>query len=65
MKVDKGDKVTVEYGGRLESGEIFDTSSHGDHSHPLEFTVGSGEVIAGFDNAVMGMEKDEEKEFTP
>jgi len=60
----KGNKVSLEYEGRLESGEIFDSSKHGDHSHPLEFTVGEGQVIRGFDAAVLGMKKDEEKEFT-
>ena len=64
MKVKKGDKVKVEYEGRLESGEVFDSSKHGDHSHPLEFEVGAGKVIKGFDEAVMGMEKGKEKEIT-
>jgi len=64
MKVKKGDKVKVEYEGRLESGEIFDSSKHGDHSHPLEFETGAGKVIKGFDEAVIGMEKGKEKEIT-
>lgn len=63
MNVKKGHKVSVEYEGRLESGEVFDSSSHGDHSHPLEFEVGSGQVIKGFDDAVMDMKLNEEKEF--
>ncbi|MEK6822763.1 MAG: FKBP-type peptidyl-prolyl cis-trans isomerase, partial [Nanoarchaeota archaeon] len=41
----------------------FDSSVHGDHSHPLEFTAGAGELIKGFDDAVMGMSKGEEKTF--
>lgn len=64
MVVKKGDKVKVEYEGRFEDGTVFDSSKHGDHSHPLEFEVGSGQVIKGFDDAVVGMEKDEEKEIT-
>lgn len=64
MFASKGNKVVVEYEGRLESGEIFDSSKHGDHSHPLEFVVGGGMVILGFDEAVIGMEKDGEKEVT-
>jgi len=44
--------------------ENFDSSKHGDHSHPLIFSVGSHEVIPGFENAVIGMELYEEKEFT-
>ena len=62
MQVKKGDKVKVEYEGRLEDGTVFDSSMHGDHSHPLEFEAGSGMVIPGFDNAVMGMSLEEEKE---
>lgn len=63
MTVKKGDKVKVDYEGRLEDGEVFDSSMHGDHSHPIEFEVGSGQVIKGFDEAVVGMEKGQEKEF--
>ncbi|MBI2663461.1 peptidylprolyl isomerase [Candidatus Woesearchaeota archaeon] len=63
MPVNKGDKIKVEYTGTFDDGEIFDTSSHGDHSHPLEFEAGSGQVIKGFDEAVIGMEKGEEKEI--
>lgn len=64
MKVKQGDRVLVDYEGRFESGEVFDTSSHGDHSHPLEFKVGEHQVIKGFEDAVLGMEENEEKEFT-
>lgn len=58
-----GSKVSLDYEGRFESGEVFDSSKHGDHSHPLEFEVGSGQVILGFDKAVLGMKVGEEKEF--
>lgn len=64
MPIQKGNKVKLDYEGRFETGEIFDTSKHGDHSHPLEFEAGSGKVIPGFDEAVIGLEKDQEKEFT-
>jgi len=64
MKINKGDKVKVDYEGKLEDGTVFDSSTHGDHSHPLEFEAGSGMVIKGFDDAVMGMELNEEKEFS-
>lgn len=63
-KIAKGNKVELDYEGRLESGEVFDSSKHGDHSHPLAFEVGSGKVIKGFDDAVVGMSVGEEKEFT-
>lgn len=51
-EVRKGDSVKVHYTGRLDDGTIFDSSAG---KEPLEFTVGSGQVIAGFDEAVIGM----------
>ena len=53
-----GDTVRVHYTGRLEGGEVFDSSAGGD---PLEFTVGTGQVIAGFDAGVRGMQVGDEK----
>ena len=61
MKVKKGDKIKVEYTGTFDDETVFDSSQHGDHSHPLEFEVGSKQVIKGFDDAVIGMELNEEK----
>ncbi len=61
--IEKGNQVTLDYEGRFEDGTVFDTSKHGDHSHPLTFEVGAGQVIAGFDLAVIGMKVGEEKEF--
>jgi peptidylprolyl isomerase len=52
MSVKEGDKVAIQYTGRLEDGTVFD-SNVGDK--PLEFVVGSGEVIEGFDKAVRGL----------
>lgn len=60
--VKDGDKVKMEYTGTLKDGTVFDSSER--HDKPLEFTVGSGQVIPGFDKAVMGMKIGEEKEFT-
>jgi len=60
--VEKGDKVKVEYTGKLKDGTIFDSSEK--HDDPLEFEVGAGQVIKGFDQAMIGMKKDEEKEIT-
>lgn len=58
QKVKKGDHVTVEYTGTLEDGTEFDSSkNHG----PLEFHAGTGQMIKGFDDAVMGMEVGQEK----
>ena len=53
-----GDHVRVHYTGRLENGDVFDSSHDGD---PLEFTVGAGEVIPGFDEAVRGMNVGDKK----
>lgn len=54
-----GDIVSVHYTGRLEDGTIFDSSRD---SEPLEFQLGSGVVIEGFDQAVTGMEVGESRE---
>jgi len=64
MIIEKGDKIKVDYEGKFETGEVFDSSKHGDHSHPLEFEVGSGQVIKGFDNGVLGLKEGEEKEIS-
>ncbi len=53
-----GNKVKVHYTGTFDNGEVFDTSRQ---SQPLEFEVGSGQVIPGFDNAVKGMKIGETK----
>ena len=57
-EVKSGDKVRIHYTGTLADGSIFDSSEGRD---PLEFTVGSGQVIPGFDAAVTGMTVGEKK----
>lgn len=59
-----GSKVKLDYEGRLEDGTIFDSSNHGDHSHPLEFTVGANQVIPGFEKGVIGLKIGEEREIS-
>jgi len=56
-----GDTVRIHYTGTLEDGTQFD-SSRG--SEPLEFALGSGQVIPGFDSAVEGMNVGDEKSVT-
>ena len=58
MPVKQGDKVKVEYEGTFDDGTVFDSSkNHG----PLEFEAGTGKVIPGFDQAIIGMEVGQEK----
>jgi peptidylprolyl isomerase len=54
----QGDTVRVHYTGTLADGTVFDTSRDTD---PLEFTIGAGQVIPGFDTAVSGMAPGQEK----
>ena len=53
-----GDTVKIHYTGRLQDGTVFDSSSE---REPLQFNIGSGQVIPGFEEAVTGMEIGEKK----
>jgi len=57
----QGDTVRVHYTGTLEDGQEFDSSRGLD---PLTFTIGTGSVIQGFDDAVTGMAVGDEKRVT-
>jgi len=64
-----GDTVKVHYTGRLEDGSVFDSSECHDEecgceTGPLEFTIGEGQVIPGFEQAVTGMSIGESKTVT-
>ncbi len=61
MKAKINDKVKVHYTGKLTTGEVFDSSQG---RAPLEFTVGGGQMIKGFDEAVNGMAVNEQKTVT-
>ena len=61
MPVKTGDTIRVHYTGTFPDGTQFDSS---DGRDPLEFTVGSGMVVAGFDAAVVGMNLNETKTVT-
>ena len=52
IEVKKGDSVKVNYKGTLADGTVFDSS---EGKEPLEFVIGSGQVIQGFDEAMIGM----------
>jgi peptidylprolyl isomerase len=56
-----GDTVSVHYKGSLEDGSVFDSSEGGS---PIEFTIGSNQVIEGFEEAVIGMTAGEKKRQT-
>ena len=54
-------QVKVHYTGTLEDGSVFDSS---EGREPLAFTVGTGNMIPGFENAVLGMKLNETKKVT-
>jgi FKBP-type peptidyl-prolyl cis-trans isomerase 2 len=52
-KIKEGDTVEVHYTGKLENGDVFDSSRE---REPFQFTVGNKDVIPGFENGVVGMD---------
>ncbi|PLX05593.1 MAG: peptidylprolyl isomerase [Marinilabiliales bacterium] len=60
-KVEVNDKIKVHYKGTLNDGQVFDTS---EGKEPLEFQVGQGQLIKGFEDAVLGMGLEETKTVT-
>lgn len=54
-----GDKVAVRYTGKLDTGEVFDSNEDG--TDALEFEVGAGQVIPGFEQAVLGLGEGERR----
>ena len=57
-KVNQGDTVKVHYTGKLEDDSVFDSSLE---REPLQFTLGKGQLIPGFEDAVIGMEPGDKK----
>jgi len=57
-KAKNGDTVKVHYTGKLEDGTVFDSS---ESREPLKFTIGGGNVIPGFEEAVVGMSPGDSK----
>lgn len=60
-QAEKGNTVKVHYTGTLTDETIFDSSRE---REPIEFTVGAGQMIAGFDSAVVGMKVGDSKKVT-
>jgi peptidylprolyl isomerase len=60
-QVRKGDRVKIQYTGKLKDGTVFETTVGGE---PLSFTVGKGKLIKGFDNALLGMTPGQTKTVT-
>jgi peptidylprolyl isomerase len=56
MAAQNGDNVKVHYTGRLDDGEVFDSSVN---KQPLEFKLGAGQMIPGFENAILGLREGE------
>ena len=56
--VKEGNTVRVHYTGTLDDGSVFDTSKE---KEPLQFTLGQGQIIPGFEEAVVGMKVGESK----
>lgn len=61
MSIKEGDKVKVEYTGTFDDGAVFDSTEK--HGQPIEFEVGSHQVIPGFEKAVIGMKEGDEKDI--
>ncbi len=61
MIIEDGHKISVHYIGTFEDGEMFDSSRE---RGPLDFEVGAGQMIKGFDLAVVGMKVGESKQIT-
>jgi len=60
VQVRHGDTVEVHYTGKLDNGEVFDTSAN---IEPIQFTIGAGQVLEGFEEAVIGMAPGESKSW--
>lgn len=61
-----GDMIAMNYTGRLEDGTVFDSNVDPkfNHTEPFVFTLGVGQVIAGWDKGIVGMKVGEKKTLT-
>ncbi|MEM4267476.1 MAG: peptidylprolyl isomerase [Candidatus Woesearchaeota archaeon] len=60
MRIKEGSRVKVHYTGTLDDGSVFDSSEGGE---PLEFTIGDGQIIKGFEEGLLGKEAGDEANF--
>ena|SRR6185503_7899479 len=62
----EGDEVSMNYTGRLQNGTVFDSNVDPKFNHvePFVFTLGAGQVIAGWDKGIVGMKVGEKKTLT-
>lgn len=58
QNVETGNTVKVHYTGKLENGQVFDSSAN---REPLEFVIGKGQMIPGFESGILGMALNEKK----
>ena len=63
MPIKRGDVIRVQYEASYEDGTIFDSTKIHDEE-PLKFQIGAGQLLSGFENAVIGMEVEGEKNLT-
>jgi peptidylprolyl isomerase len=61
MAAKKGDMVTVHYTGKKDDGTIFDSSKG---KNPLQFVIGIGQMLEGFEQGIIGMEEGSNKVIT-
>lgn len=61
-KARKGDTVSVHYTGKLEDGTVFDSSV--ERGQPIQFPLGTGRVIPGWDQGILGMCVGEKRKLT-
>lgn len=61
MGIKEGNNIKIEYTGSLDDGTVFDSSAR--HGKPLDVQIGNKQLIGGFEKALMGMEKDQEKDI--
>ncbi|MBD3262084.1 MAG: peptidylprolyl isomerase [Candidatus Altiarchaeales archaeon] len=61
MPVENGDTVVLEYIGKLDDGRIFDSTNP---ENPLKFEVGTGKILKGFEEGILGLEEGQEKQIS-